>query len=178
MRLCPQTEDCPVLEAFLRALGLRRPGGLVGLPGTNEGRPAGRPQAAAGSGALESRAFHTSESSPCDTASPAFACRLCPASSWALSSGFALELKSSLKLQGHEFLWACPKSVFLEDLQGGRVRTQPGPCPRRPLPGLLIKGYLSGRSGWKNSGKGSPCFGEQSSKVVGRGGNPKMSPCV
>lgn len=50
---------------------------------------------------------------------------------------------------------------------GGCLRTPPGPCSPRPPPGVLVKGYLSGGPDGKNSGKVSPCFGEQSSEVVG-----------
>lgn len=53
----------------------------------------------------ESSAF-TPQSSPEDTAGPALVHRLCPASSWALGSGFALELKVLFEVaqQRHEFL--------------------------------------------------------------------------
>jgi len=74
--------------------------------------------------------------------------RLCPASSWALGSGFACS-----KLQGHAFLWGVSRVRLLRRPAGrgrGRacaechLRARPGPCPPRPPPGVLVKGYLSG----------------------------------
>lgn len=114
------------------------------------------------------------ESAPCDTASPALVRRLCPASSWALSSGFALGLKSCLKLLDTDmnFCWACPKSLS-EDLRAAGVRgvmlADGAACP---LPGVVYQGLPQGEIGVKELGQGFSCF-EENSKGMGRGGNQR-----
>lgn len=144
------------------------PQGCAGLEGSSGSRAQRRscPREApcSRSGAPESRAFHTSQSSPCDTASPALASALLPpgARFWVCLFRVTRTCISVGRVPSHLLRrpagWACA---------GWCLWTQPGPCSPRPPPGVLVKGYLSRGSDGKNSGKVSPCFGEQSSEVVG-----------
>lgn len=171
--------------------GLPCPGGLPTSLGTAQARrarwtPWHRRGAACGKASAAGEALLRAEplapeSSPCDTARPVFACCLCPASSWALGSGFALELKSCLKLQGHEFLWGMSQ-VRLRRAAGQACTN--GACGLGPaLPSAAparraSQGLPQREIGLKECGRVSPSSGEQTSKVVAHGGNPKMSPCL
>ena len=123
----------------------------------------GKPSAA-GPGAPESRARHTRKSSPCHTAGPALARRLCLASSWALGSGFALELKSCLKSQGREFLSCPPRKTCRAGVCGGTPvdsASAPACSAASALPPCFLKGYLRGKPGRKSQRQGFSLMWEE-----------------